>query len=120
MTEISTSESERQTHLRGLVFVLVSAFAFSLAGILTKAIQSDMWIVASWRGFVGGLLIVGYVYWQAKRKSETPPFKLGWRGWVGHYQNGFIHMLLGMRGRKIVSTAICPARKSPTMARPHP
>ena len=82
MTGKSSAEHERQLHTRGLVFVVISAFAFSLAGILTKAIQSDLWVIASWRGFVGGLLIVGYVYWQAKRRSETSPFRLGWRGWV--------------------------------------
>ncbi len=69
-------------HVRGLTLVIISAFAFSLAGILTKAIQSNVWVIASWRGFIGGLLIVGYVYWQAKRKSEASPFRLGWRGWV--------------------------------------
>jgi len=77
-----TTEHERQMRMRGLAFVLISAFAFSLAGILTKAIQSNVWVIASWRGFIGGLLIVGYVYWQAKRKSEASPFRLGWRGWV--------------------------------------
>jgi drug/metabolite transporter (DMT)-like permease len=68
--------------MHGLIFVVLSAFAFSFAGILTKAIQSDLWVIASWRGFVGGLLIVGYVYCQAKRKSEDLQFRLGWRGWV--------------------------------------
>ncbi|MEP2030143.1 MAG: DMT family transporter [Paracoccaceae bacterium] len=67
---------------RGVAFVIMSAIAFSLAGILTKAIQSDIWVIGSWRGFVGGLLIVGYVYIRGKRRSEASPFRLGWRGWV--------------------------------------
>ncbi len=82
MTDNSSAVPERQMHRRGLIFVVLSAFAFSFAGILTKTIQSDLWVIASWRGFVGGLLIVGYVYWQAKRKSEELQFRLGWRGWV--------------------------------------
>lgn len=77
-----SAEHERQTQVRGLTLVVISAFAYSLSGLLTKAIQSDVWVISSWRGIVGGLLIVGYVYLQAKRKSEASPFRLGWRGWV--------------------------------------
>jgi drug/metabolite transporter (DMT)-like permease len=77
-----SAEHDRQMRVRGLVFVVMSAIAFSVAGILTKTIQSDVWVIGSWRGFVGGLLIVGYVYLRAKRRSEASPFRLGWRGWV--------------------------------------
>ncbi len=82
MTFTFAAEHERQMHVRGAAFVVMSAIAFSVAGILTKTIQSDVWVIGSWRGFVGGILIVGYVYMRAKRRSEASPFRLGWRGWV--------------------------------------
>lgn len=82
MTVTLSAQHQRQIRWLGVLFVVMSALAFSLAGVLTKAIESDVWVVGSWRGFIGGILIVGYVYLQAKRSSVEAPFRLGWRGWV--------------------------------------
>ncbi len=82
MTVTLSAQHERQIRWLGMLFVVMSALAFSLAGVLTKAIESDVWVVGSWRGLIGGILIVGYVYLQAKRSSVEAPFRLGWRGWV--------------------------------------
>ncbi|MEP6388369.1 MAG: DMT family transporter [Halioglobus sp.] len=82
MTVTLSAQHQRQIRWFGILLVVMSALAFSLAGVLTKAIESDVWVVGSWRGLIGGILIVGYVYLQAKRSSAEAPFRLGWRGWV--------------------------------------
>ena len=49
---------------RGTVLVLVSAFAFSTAGLFTRLVETDVWTMLFWRGLFGGLLIAGYVVWR--------------------------------------------------------
>lgn len=49
---------------QGTVLVLVSAFAFSTAGLFTRLIETDVWTMLFWRGLFGGLLIAGYVVWR--------------------------------------------------------
>lgn len=69
-------------HLVGAALVIASAVVYSLAGVLTKAIQADVWTIACWRGFVGGLLVIAYVTWLERRRPTGRAFRLGWRGWV--------------------------------------
>ena len=69
-------------HLLGVALVILSALAYSLAGVLTKAITADAWTVACWRGLVGGLLVVAYVGWVERDKDLRQRFRLGWRGWL--------------------------------------
>ncbi len=49
---------------QGTVLVLVSAFAFSTAGLFTRLVETDVWTMLFWRGLFGGLLIAGYVIWR--------------------------------------------------------
>ena len=49
---------------QGTVLVLVSAFAFSTAGLFTRLVDTDVWTMLFWRGLFGGLLIAGYVVWR--------------------------------------------------------
>jgi drug/metabolite transporter (DMT)-like permease len=46
---------------RGTVLVVVSAFAFSMAGFFVRLIDADVWTMLFWRGLFGGLFIAGYV-----------------------------------------------------------
>lgn len=69
-------------HVLGVSLVLLSALAFSLAGILTKAITADTWTILCWRGLVGGLLIAAYAGWLDRRSPLRQRFRLGWRGWL--------------------------------------
>src|SRR5262245_24142080 len=48
----------------GTALVLLSAFAFSTAGLFTRLIETDVWTMLFWRGLFGGLLIAGYVVWR--------------------------------------------------------
>jgi drug/metabolite transporter (DMT)-like permease len=49
---------------QGTVLVLVSAFAFSTAGLFTRLVETDVWTMLFWRGLFGGLLIAGYIVWR--------------------------------------------------------
>ena len=46
------------------MLVLLSAFAFSTAGLFTRLVEIDVWTMLFWRGLFGGLLIAGYVVWR--------------------------------------------------------
>jgi drug/metabolite transporter (DMT)-like permease len=71
-----------RSHTVGVLLVLGSAVAFSLAGVLTKLVASDAWTVVCWRGFFGAPLIVLYVLWRARGRPGGTPFRLGWQGWA--------------------------------------
>jgi drug/metabolite transporter (DMT)-like permease len=49
---------------QGTALVLVSAFAFSTAGLFTRLVETDVWTILFWRGLFGGFLIAGYVVWR--------------------------------------------------------
>jgi len=66
----------------GIILVVGSALAFSLAGALTKLISTDAWTISCWRGLIGGLLITGYVALTHQRGASANPFRLGWKGWL--------------------------------------
>ncbi len=71
------ADSQRRT---GIALVLLSTVFFSLAGVLTKSISSDVWTIVCWRGLVGGVLILGFYLWQNRGPDRV--LRLGWRGWV--------------------------------------
>jgi len=79
MADLVGTDSKRTA---GIILVLGSALAFSLAGVLTKMISADAWTISCWRGLVGGVLITSYVIWS--QRSARPPnsLRLGWRGWL--------------------------------------
>ena len=62
------------------MLVAASAAFFAMAGIFTKSISSDVWTIACWRGFVGGILITGYVLWRSGSRGLRLDF--GWRAWL--------------------------------------
>lgn len=75
-------ETDRSNPLLGIGLVLASAVAFSLSGVLTKAIESDTWTIAVWRGLFGAILIVACVFWQNRTNPTSTGLRLGWRGWL--------------------------------------
>ncbi|MGD1876900.1 MAG: DMT family transporter [Kiloniellaceae bacterium] len=76
------SVSPPRAHLLGVALVVLSALAFSLAGVLTKAIAADTGTILCWRGLVGGLLIAAYAGWLGRRIPLRRRFRLGWQGWL--------------------------------------
>ncbi|MGF1632070.1 MAG: DMT family transporter [Kiloniellaceae bacterium] len=79
---MSAAPGEPDRHLLGVTLVITSAVIYSLAGVLTKAIQADVWTIACWRGLIGGLLVVAYVAWLERRRPTGRAFRLGWQGWL--------------------------------------
>jgi drug/metabolite transporter (DMT)-like permease len=62
--------------------VLVSAFAFSTAGLFTRLIETDVWTMLFWRGLFGGLLIAGYVVWRDGPQAIAALRRIGRPGLV--------------------------------------
>jgi drug/metabolite transporter (DMT)-like permease len=75
-------ETDTKNQIYGIGLVLASTVAFSLSGVLTKAIEGDTWTVACWRGLFGAILIAAYVLWKNRNDPATTPLRLGWRGWL--------------------------------------
>ena len=78
----AASDDRRGGHRLGILLVTASALVFSVAGVLTKAIESNAWTITCWRGLLGGLLIVLYVAWRRNGRSLAEAFRLGWGGWI--------------------------------------
>ena len=72
----------RNTHLLGILLVTGSAIVFSLAGVLTKMIESDAWTIACWRGLFGGVFVFLYVAWRRRGQPSGAGFRFGWKGWL--------------------------------------
>src|SRR5512138_209980 len=79
---LGAAPAEPDRHLLGVALVVASTLAFSLAGVLTKAITADALTIVCWRGLVGGLLVVAYVGWLGRREPLRRRFRLGWQGWL--------------------------------------
>ncbi|MEM7636674.1 MAG: DMT family transporter, partial [Pseudomonadota bacterium] len=79
---MSDHQADTPNRVLGIGLVLASAMAFSLSGVLTKAIASDTWTVACWRGLFGAILIAAYVLWQNRNDPMPATLRLGWRGWL--------------------------------------
>jgi drug/metabolite transporter (DMT)-like permease len=65
---------------RGIILVVLSAFAFSTAGFFTRLIEVDVWTMLFWRGLFGGLFIAGWVVWQYGNQSLDALYRIGWLG----------------------------------------
>jgi drug/metabolite transporter (DMT)-like permease len=70
------------SHVLGIGLVLASTAFFGLAGVFTKAIASDPWTIAGWRGFVSSFLIAAYAVWRWRLEAGSISLRLGWRGWL--------------------------------------
>lgn len=65
---------------RGILLVVLSAFAFSTAGYFTRLIEVDVWTMLFWRGLFGGLFIAGWVVWLYGTGSLAALYRIGWLG----------------------------------------
>lgn len=62
------------THTRGVVLVCISAIAFSTAGLFTKGVSADAWVVIFWRGVSAALFTLGYAVLRGDFRSEMRQF----------------------------------------------
>ncbi|HEY2618644.1 MAG TPA: DMT family transporter [Acetobacteraceae bacterium] len=54
---------------RGVLLITVSMVAFSSAGFFTRLIQLDAWTMLFWRGLFAGLMILGIIIVQERRRT---------------------------------------------------
>ena len=66
----------------GTMLVLLSAFAFSLAGFFVRLIDTDVWTMLFWRGLFGGLFIAGWVLCRDGGQALTTLRRVGPLGLV--------------------------------------
>ncbi len=90
------------THLTGVVLILISAIVFSTAGIFTKGVYSGPWEIIFWRGVFAAGFTVAYVLWRGKLKYEFA--QMG--------RSGLMVAIVGASG----IAAFIPALKLTTMA----
>ena len=69
-------------HAQGLLLITLSAIAFSSAGFFTRLIRLDVWTMLFWRGLFAGLMILGVVVVQERRRTWHALRAIGWPGLV--------------------------------------
>ena len=74
--------SSNATHHLGIVFVAFSAVAWSTAGIFTKGITADVWIILFWRGLFSAAFIALYVAWRDRAATLACFGVMGRPGWA--------------------------------------
>lgn len=97
------SKSQRNnTHVIGVLLIILSAIVFSSAGIFTKSVSSGAWEIIFWRGVFAAGFTTAYVIW---RGNFAPEFmKMG--------KPGLMVALVNASG----TAAFIPALKLTTMA----
>jgi drug/metabolite transporter (DMT)-like permease len=56
-------------HARGVLLITLSMLAFSSAGFFTRLIELDVWTMLFWRGLFAGLMILGIIIVQERRRT---------------------------------------------------
>ena len=65
----------------GRVLVVLSAVAWSTAGIFTKGVEADVWTVLLWRGLLAGGVMLVWLVWRRGQAGLADWKHLGWAGW---------------------------------------
>ena len=66
----------------GRALVVLSAVAWSTAGIFTKGVEADTWTVLLWRGLLAGGVMSAWLVWRRGRAGLADWKRLGWAGWA--------------------------------------
>jgi drug/metabolite transporter (DMT)-like permease len=69
-------------HRVGMILVGCSALAWSTAGIFTKGITADVWVILFWRGLFSAVFITFYVAWRERGRIFVTFLSLGVPGWA--------------------------------------
>jgi len=69
-------------HHIGIMLVGFSAVAWSTAGIFTKGITADVWVILFWRGLFSAVFIALYVAWHERGRTFATFIALGIPGWA--------------------------------------
>ncbi len=76
---IATDRSALRDRRGGITWIVLSAIAFSSAGLFTKGVSADGWAVVFWRGAFAALVIVLVMMWRGGLWRELR--HLGVPGW---------------------------------------
>lgn len=71
--------SKDNTHMTGVILVIVSAIVFSTAGIFTKGVSTGSWEIIYWRGIFAAGFTFAYIVWKGSWSREV--VKMGVSGW---------------------------------------
>ena len=66
----------------GRLLVVLSAVAWSTAGIFTKGVEADVWTVLLWRGLLAGGVMSAWLMWRQGQAGLAECKRLGWAGWA--------------------------------------
>jgi hypothetical protein len=69
--ESAMTNPNQSPRTAGVIFVVVSAIVFSSAGIFTKGVSADAWIVIFWRGIAATTFTLIYMTWRGGFWSEV-------------------------------------------------
>jgi len=69
-------------HARGLLLIILSVSAYSLAGFFTRLISLDIWTTLFWRGLFAGAFIGAFILWRERRNALPAIRAIGWPGFV--------------------------------------
>jgi len=72
---------DARSHTIGVLLILASTAFFAMAGVFTKMINADAWVIAGWRGLIGSALIAVYIFWPRRGRVAPRRLWLDWRGW---------------------------------------
>ena len=90
------------THVTGVILVVISAIVFSSAGIFTKGVGSGSWEIIFWRGVFAAGFTIAYVLWRKGWRREVTTMGL----------SGLSIAIINASG----TAAFIPALKLTTMA----
>lgn len=68
-------------HTTGVIWLLISALAYSTAGLFTKAVSADAYTIIFWRALFVATLLAAYVRWRHGKSSGAPLAAMGMSGW---------------------------------------
>ena len=71
----------RATYRFGLILVVASTVAWSLAGLFTRVIHLDAWTMLVWRGLFGGAALIAVMVLQDGPGALRQFGRLRWAGW---------------------------------------
>lgn len=72
---VSVVPKATHTHHTGVLLVVLSAVAFSTAGIFTKSVNADAWSVIFWRGVSAIAFTLVFLWVRSESKSEWRNFR---------------------------------------------
>ena len=78
----TTTREQSHYHGLGVLLVILATVAWSTAGLFTKGLSADVWVINFWRGLFSALFILIYVIWRERGRTLACFASLGGPGWA--------------------------------------